>query len=278
MSDWLIAIILGLVEGLTEFLPISSTGHLILFGDLLGFTGDSEEKFKVIIQLGAILSVLVLYRSRFIGLLSGMGSEVCRPAAWLEPGLRGLRGVLKLSLASIPALAVGFVFRHQIKDHLFSSGPVLVAFAVGAVAILLVDRGSGTRDGKGIESISWQQSLIIGCIQCLALWPGMSRSASTIVGGMLVGLSRGAAAEFSFLVAVPVLSAAALHEMFDAMQIFTPHELAILSVGFLVSFFSAIIAIKAFIGAVSRWSLRPFAWYRLLVVLLFGASYLFSAR
>jgi undecaprenyl-diphosphatase len=95
---------------------------------------------------------------------------------------------------------------------------------------------------------------------------------------MLVGLSRGAAAEFSFLVAVPVLSAAALHEMFDAMQIFTPHELAILSVGFLVSFFSAIIAIKAFIGAVSRWSLRPFAWYRLLVVLLFGASYLFSAR
>ncbi len=274
MSDWLIAIILGLVEGLTEFLPVSSTGHLILFGDLLGFTGEKEEKFKVIIQLGAILSVVLLYRERFFALLSGLGKDISRTSAWFEPGLRGVRGLLKLGLASAPALVVGFLFRHQIKQHLFSPTPVLVAFAVGAVAMLVVDRGSRGSSGVEVDSLSWKQSFLIGCVQCFALWPGMSRSASTIVGGMLAGLSRRAAAEFSFLVAVPVLSAAALFELVDAVQIFLLEELAVVAVGFLVSFLSAVVAIKAFIGVVSRWSLRPFAWYRLAVVLVFAASFL----
>lgn len=278
MSDWAIAIILGLIEGLTEFLPVSSTGHLILFGDLLGFTGEKEEKFKVIIQLGAILSVVLLYRARFVGLLSGIGGDLSRPVAWMEPGLRGVRGLMKLGLASAPALAVGFIFRHEIRRYLFSPTPVLVAFAVGAIAILIVDRGSEEDSGIEIDSLSWQQSLLIGCVQCFALWPGMSRSASTIVGGMLVGLSRRAAAEFSFLVAVPVLSAAALFELTEAFQIFLAEELAVVALGFAVSFLSAALAIKAFIGVVSRWSLRPFAWYRMLVVLLFGVSFFLSSQ
>ncbi len=278
MSDWLIAIILGLVEGLTEFLPVSSTGHLILFGDLLGFTGEAEEKFKVIIQLGAILSVIVLYWRRFAGLSSGLARDLLRKDAWLQPGLEGVRGLAKLALASLPALLVGFLFRHQIKDYLFSPTPVLVAFAVGAIAILIVDREPKEGSDKSIETISLKQSLAIGCVQCFALWPGMSRSASTIVGGMLVGLSRGAAAEFSFLVAVPVLSAAAFHELLDAMQLFSAHEVAVLSVGFVVSFLSATLAVKAFIRVVSRWSLRPFAWYRLLVVLVFCVGYVLSGN
>lgn len=268
VSDWLIAIILGLVEGITEYLPISSTGHLILFGELLSFTGDKAKTFDVVIQLGAILSVLVLYWPRFWGLLDGVSGDVAHPRRWLEPGLRGVRGLFKLGLVTLPALAVGLLFRHQIKEHLFAPLPVATALAVGAVLILLVDRGRGEGGTQEVEQITCRQSILIGCVQCLALWPGMSRSASAIIGGMLVGLTRKSAAEFSFIAAVPILGAAAMHDLFEAVQVFTADELFSVAIGFVVSFVTALAAMKWFIGIVSRWSLRPFAYYRLLVALL----------
>ena len=262
MSDVVIAIILGVVEGLTEYLPISSTGHLILFGEALHFTGEKAKTFDVVIQLGAILSVLVLYRHRFVALFKGLRQGVSKPRTALNPGIQG---ILKLALVSAPALSVGFIFRGQIKEHLFAPFPVAIAFAVGALLILIVDRNGKVEGQIEIDQLTCRQSFLIGCVQCLALWPGMSRSASTIIGGMLGGLSRAAAAEFSFLAAVPVLSAAALYDLSKALLIFTTKDLELVAIGFVISFVTALIAIKVFISIVSRWSLRPFAYYRLLV-------------
>ncbi len=265
MSDWLIAIILGCVEGITEYLPISSTGHLILFGELLDFTGDNAKTFDVVIQLGAILSVLVLYRDRFVGFFKGSLEALRNPGLCLESGLQGGAGIVKLALVSAPALLVGLVFRRHIKEHLFAPLPVAGALALGALLMLVVDRPASNRRGQSIEDLTCRQSLLIGCVQCLALWPGMSRSASAIIGGMLVGLSRPAAAEFSFIAAVPLLGAAAAHDLLGALQVFTAGELSAVAVGFMVSFVTAVGAMRWFIEIVSRWSLRPFAYYRLVV-------------
>ncbi len=268
MSDAVTAVVLGLVEGITEYLPISSTGHLILFGEALQFTGDKAKSFDVVIQLGAILSVLVLFRSRFVALVGDLKQGLRSPAAMTEPGVYGVAGLFKLALTSLPALVLGFVFRHQIKQHLFAPLPVACALAVGAVLILLLERSVLARQRREIEQLTWQQSVVIGVIQCLALWPGMSRSASTIIGGMLVGLSRKSAAEFSFLAAVPILSIAALHDLVEVVRVFSYHDLKLVAIGFVVSFVSALVTMKWFIRLVSHWSLKPFAYYRLCVAAL----------
>ncbi len=265
MSETLIAIILGLVEGITEYLPVSSTGHLILFGDLLEFNGEKAKTFDVVIQLGAILSVLWLYWPRFTALLSGLGGTLKEPRNILEPGLSGAAGLFKLGLVTGPALLLGALFGSKIKEHLFNSTSVAIALAVGAVLILLVERFAKLGGEQGAESLTWRKSILIGCVQCLALWPGMSRSASAIVGGMMVGLSRKAAAEFSFLAAVPILAAAAIHDLFKASAVFTADDMKLVAIGFVVSFITALLTVKWFIGMVSRWSLRPFAYYRLAV-------------
>lgn len=268
MSETLIAIILGLVEGITEYLPISSTGHLILFNEALQFTGDRAKNFDIVIQLGAILSVLVLFRERFIALIPDT-NELRRNwhRAW-EPGMYGAAGIVKLGLVSAPALVVGFFLGKQIKHYLFAPLPVAIALAVGALLILVVESLNRSEQQRQIEQLTWKQSLLIGCIQCLALWPGMSRSASAIVGGMVAGLSRRSAAEFSFLAAVPVLTVAALHDLVEVIRVFSYDDLKLVAIGFVVSFFSALITMRWFIGIVSRWSLRPFAYYRLVVASL----------
>ncbi len=268
MSDTVTAVILGLVEGITEYLPISSTGHLILFGEALQFTGDKAKSFDVVIQLGAILSVLVLFRERFVGLFGDLRETLQHPDAVWQPGIYGAAGICKLALVSLPALVIGFLFRHQIKEHLFAPLPVAIALAVGAILILFVERSAISRHRREVEELTWQQSLLIGCVQCLALWPGMSRSASAIVGGMLSGLSRKSAAEFSFLAAVPVLSIAALHDMVEVVRVFSYEDMKLVAIGFVISFISALITMKWFIGLVSRWSLKPFAYYRLFVAVL----------
>lgn len=265
MSETIIAIILGVVEGVTEYLPISSTGHLILFGEALQFTGEKAKSFDVVIQLGAILSVLILFRERFVGLFSNLREAVTRPSVVFEPGIFGAAGLVKLALTTMPAVVLGFAFRHKIKEHLFAPLPVAIAFAVGAFLILLVEDRQSDDRRRGIEELTWQQSLCIGFVQCLALWPGMSRSASAIIGGMWVGLSRKSAAEFSFLVAVPILMLAALHDMVEIARVFSYEDLKLVAIGFVVSFFCALVTVRAFIGLVSRWSLRPFAYYRLAV-------------
>jgi undecaprenyl-diphosphatase len=268
MTDTTTAIILGIVEGVTEYLPVSSTGHLILFGEALQFTGDKAKSFDIVIQLGAILSVLVLFRERFVGLFSDIGEGLKKPATALEPGIFGVAGIFKLALVSFPALAVGFIFRHKIKEHLFAPLPVAIALAVGALLILVVERSGVTKRTREVEQLTWQQSLVIGIVQCLALWPGMSRSASTIIGGMFVGLSRRSAAEFSFLAAVPVLSIAALHDLVEAVRVFSYEDMKLVAIGFVISFISAFITMRWFIRLVSVWTLRPFAYYRLCVAAL----------
>lgn len=265
MSDAVIAVLLGLVEGFTEYLPISSTGHLILFGEAFQFTGEKAKTFEVVIQLGAILSVLFLFKERFVGLFTGLRASLRHPSDALRPGLVGAAGLFKLGLTTAPAVILGFLFRKEIKAHLFAPLPVAIAFAVGALLILFVEHKELAPQREEVESLTWKQSLIIGCVQCLALWPGMSRSASAIIGGMLCGLTRKAAAEFSFLVAVPILALAALHDLVEAARVFTYDDLKLVAIGFIVSFFSALVSVKWFIGLVSRWSLKPFAYYRLAV-------------
>jgi undecaprenyl-diphosphatase len=269
VSETIIAIILGLVEGITEYLPISSTGHLILFNEALQFTGDRAKNFDIVIQLGAILSVLVLFRERFVALLPDQKEWQHNRQLAFAPGMYGVAGIVKLGLVSAPALAVGFLFGKQIKHYLFAPLPVAIALAVGALLILIVESLKlSQQQQRQLEELTWKQSLVIGCVQCLALWPGMSRSASAIIGGMVVGLSRRSAAEFSFLAAVPVLTVAALHDLVEAVRIFSYEDLKLVAIGFVVSFFSALITMRWFIGIVSRWSLRPFAYYRLVVAAL----------
>ena len=265
MSETLIAVILGIVEGVTEYLPISSTGHLILFGDLLKFQGEKAKAFDIIIQLGAILAVVWLYWERFTALLQGIRGAFKDPLSVLEPGLKGAPGIFKLGLVTGPALVIGALFGSRIKEHLFNSTSVAVALAVGAVLILVAERYAKFDGANDVDTLTWKKSIVIGCVQCLALWPGMSRSASAIIGGMVVGLSRKAAAEFSFLAAVPILTAAALHDLFKASEIFTYEDLKLIAIGFAISFVTAFFTVKWFIGMVSRWSLRPFAYYRLVV-------------
>lgn len=265
VSETLVAIILGLVEGVTEYLPVSSTGHLILFGDLLQFEGEKAKTFDVVIQLGAILAVVWLYWSRFTGLFKNLTVGLKDSRQWFAPGLTGVAGIVKLGLVTGPALVIGAVFGSRIKEYLFNTTSVAIALAVGAVLILLVERFAKF-DGHGdADHLTWRKSIVIGLVQCLALWPGMSRSASAIIGGMMVGLSRKAAAEFSFLAAVPILSAAALHDLFKAAAVFTADDLKLVAIGLGISFFTALLTVKWFIGMVGRWSLKPFAYYRLIV-------------
>lgn len=257
MAPWYVALLMGLVEGLTEFLPVSSTGHLILAGHLFGFTGPKAESFEIAIQLGAILSVVVLYRERFTGLLK---SDPARTFS-------GTRGVLLLFLTSLPALILGFLTHRAIKEHLFGPRTVALAFVVGALMMFAIEtlaaRRSRVRRVGGLDSLSPGLALGIGCFQCLALWPGFSRSGATIMGGMLLNVDRRTAAEYSFLAAVPIMCAAVGYDLLKSWQLFEPGDLAFLAVGFIVSFFSAIVAVKGFISLVSRMTLLPFALYRL---------------
>lgn len=260
MGDLWIAVILGIVEGITEFLPVSSTGHLIVAGHLLQFTGERAASFEVFIQLGAILAVVALYWSRFIGLIPLRGMR------WEEyGGFSGLRGLSLLFLTTLPALVIGAVAHGAIKHYLFSPTTVAIALAVGGIGILAVERFKPQATVGDLDSLRYGQAFLIGLFQCLAMWPGMSRSASTIVGGMLLGLDRKVAAEYSFLAAVPVMVAATAYDLFKAWDVLRASDFTFFAVGFLVSFVSAAIAVKTFIALVQRWSLAPYAWYRLAI-------------
>ena len=258
-----IAVILGVVEGLTEFIPVSSTGHLILVGHLLGFVGEKAASFEVAIQLGAVLSVVFLYWRRFLDLIptrSGFSSGST---------LNGWSGLYRITLATIPALIVGFFARHIIKEQLFNPLAVTWALAVGGVAILIAEKVVSHRRSASLETITLSQALGVGLFQVLALWPGTSRAAATIVGGMLVGLERKGAAEFSFLIAVPIMFAATGYELVKMRGLFATQDLLQFGVGFVVSFVVALFAVKGFVSFLSRWSLAPFAWYRIAVAAIF---------
>jgi len=247
------ALILGVVEGLTEFLPISSTGHLILASDLLGVNDERGKVFDIAIQTGAILAVIWEYRARFFRV---------DPKLWLN-----------LIVAFIPAAVLGLAFGAYIKAHLFSAVPVASAFIVGGLIILFVERKKLSSRVDGTEAMTWLDALKVGIAQCLALIPGTSRSGATIIGGMLFGLSRRAATEFSFFLAVPTLLAAGAYDLWKNRALFAARDLPMFAVGLVAAFACAFIVIRWLIRYVATHDFRPFAWYRI----VFGAVVLLTA-
>lgn len=252
-----IAVILGVVEGLTEFLPVSSTGHLILAGHALRFTGAIADVFEIVIQAGAMLAVMVAYRGRLAGFFISKQTT----------GLSGRRGWALIALTSAPALMVGFVLHHAIKEHLFKPVPVAMALVVGAVAILIVESISLKARTDSVDGLTWRQALGIGLFQCLALWPGMSRSAATILGGMILGLDRKTSVEYSFLAAIPVIGAATGYDCYKAVHggLLQLSAAPMFITGLVVSCVTAWLTIRLFLNYVSARTLRPFAIYRLIL-------------
>ncbi len=265
------AIILGLVEGITEYLPVSSTGHLILTGELLGLKSESSRAalnaFDVVIQGGAILAVAGLYFPRFVQMIKGL---VGRDRA-------GLKLLINLLIAFTPAAGLGFVLHDAIEEHLFSTWPVVGALAAGGIYMIVVDRwhkrrGQDAGEGLEIDDLTPGKALLIGLLQCVAMWPGVSRSMMTITGGLFAGLKPRAAAEFSFLLGMPTLLAASgyalLKNLLHARETGTPNLFETIGVGpcivgMLVAAVSAAIAVKWLVGFLNRHGLAPFGCYRL---------------
>jgi len=253
------AAVMGVVEGLTEFLPISSTGHLILVGHASPFEQlvgkNMATAFEIVIQLGAILAVVAAYPGRFAKLLRLNENR----------GLSGFRGIGLLAVTSIPAALVGLATHKFIQEKLFTPVTVAAALAVGAIWILLVERFCHKTNVEGVDSLGWGDALKIGLFQCFSLWPGMSRSASTILGGMMSGVERKTATEYSFFAAVPLMIAATLFEAYKKREMFHGAHVWTFAIGFVVSFVFAWLAVKFFIHFLSRHTLVPFAWYRLVL-------------
>lgn len=237
------ALILGIVEGLTEFLPISSTGHLIVAADLIGATGERWNVFNIAIQTGAMLAVAWEYRARFF--------KVDIPL------------YRNLIVAFIPAAVLGLLFSKYIKSYLFHAVPVALAFIIGGFIILWVERKPRLARVETADAMTWLDALKVGIAQCFALIPGTSRSGATIIGGMLFGLSRKAATEFSFFLAVPTLVAAGGYDLWKNRALFSVDDIGTFSVGFIAAFTSAFVVIRWLIRYVATHDFRPFAWYRL---------------
>lgn len=264
MNEYVASVILGIVQGLTEFLPVSSSGHLIITSALLGLEGVRIETFEVVIQLGSILAVVVLYWSRFWGLLFPGPVSAEAPAG---PRFAGIRGLWLLFLTSLPASLVGLLLHKHIKLYLFNPVSVAAALAVGALFIFFAERKGGASSARytSVDALTPGLALGIGCFQCLSLWPGFSRSTSTIMGGLLLGANRAVAAEYSFLAAVPIMVAATGLSLLSAADTLTKADIPFFAIGTAVSFVAALAAIKILVGLISRISFKPFAWYRLAV-------------
>lgn len=257
-----VAVILGIVEGLTEFLPVSSTGHMIIVGHLLGFEGDKAETFEVVIQLGSILAVVVMFWRRLFGLI---GIHFGNKPVKHEGTGTGHLTLIHILLGMAPAVIIGLLFHDQIKS-LFNPINVMYALVVGGVLLLAAEfLKPKTPKAAGIDDITYRQAFIIGCFQCLALWPGFSRSGATISGGMLMGVSRYAAAEFSFVLAVPMMIGATVLDMYKSLDFLTMADFPMFATGFVTAFIVALIAIKAFLHIIKRISFVPFAIYRFIV-------------
>lgn len=262
VHDWWIAAILGVVEGLTEFLPVSSTGHLILAGELLRFTGERAGVFEIFIQLGAILAVAWLYRRRLLELVvDGFRGKALVP----RMGVARLTWA-HLVAACLPAFGIGYLAHGFITTNLFSSGTVLVGLVLGGIFMVIAEVVRAPRRRHPVttrlDDVTVRQAGIAGLAQCLALWPGFSRSGSTIAGGMLAGLNRRTAAELSFIVAVPVMLVATAYDLYKAWHLLDGGFAVTLAIGLTVSFVVAWLAVVGFLALVQRTSLTPFAIYR----------------
>ena len=246
-------IILGIVEGLTEYLPVSSTGHLILATELLGFRAERWALFNIAIQPGAILAIIVLYWRTFRDVLIGLAGR--------EPA--SIAFVRNLLIAFLPAVIIGLVFNDPIEALLENAVVVGWALILGGVAILIVERFAKPVDAGGVSGVSLRQAVGVGVVQCLAMIPGVSRSGATILGAMSLGVDRKTAAEFSFFLAVPTLSGATVLQLVKHRDEITPDLIGQIGLGALVSFVVALVVVKAFVGFVTRYGFAPFAWYRI---------------
>jgi len=264
------ACILGVVEGLTEFLPVSSTGHMIIVGDLLNYNDEIGKAFEVVIQLGAILAICWEYRQRLLQVAGGVTRESAAQ-----------RFVVNLFIAFLPVAVFGLLFNHAIKEHLFQPFTVAIAFIVGGLVIFWVEKGRRYAPRiNSVEEMSWGDALKVGLAQVLALIPGTSRSGATIIGGMIFGLSRQAATEFSFFLAIPVMFAASFYDLYKHWDLMNAEYLSMFAVGFVTAFISAFVATKVLIKFVARHTFLVFAWYRVafgVLLLIYYRAELFQA-
>lgn len=252
-SELIDIIIMGIVEGVTEFIPVSSTGHLILAGELLGFKGPAETTFNIVIQLGAILAVIVAYRRRFIDVLVGLPGWQPGPVAFAR----------NLLLAFLPSAVIGLFVYKMIRSLLENPVIVAVALIVGGFVILGIERMTKRVRFDSVEAMSWRASLGVGLIQCLSMIPGVSRSGATIMGALTLGVERKTAAEFSFFLAVPTMVAASGLDLIQSWDSLSIANLEAIAIGFVVSFIVAMIVVKGFVAVVGRFGFAPFAWYRI---------------
>lgn len=254
LTTYLQAALLGIVEGLTEFLPVSSTGHLILLVDLLGFQGPPGKVFEIAIQLGAILAVCVVYWPRFFGTLVGLGRDD-----------KANRFVVNVLFGFLPAMVIGFFAYGFIKGVLFSPWVVSVALVLGGVAILAIERVIGQGKVESVDQFKFSLSLKIGFLQCLAMIPGVSRSGASIIGARLLGVQRAAAAEFSFFLAVPTMVAATTYDLYKNWSSISVEGFGLIATGLIVSFICAAIVVRGAIAFINRYGFTPFAWYRIAI-------------
>lgn len=262
------AFFLGIVEGITEFLPISSTGHLILFGDWINFQSNEAKVFEVVIQLGSILAVVWIFRHRLFQMIRGTLRLEAVEVAFTR----------NLLIAFLPSAIVGLLFIKAIKALFFHPGVVVVTLVVGGFIMLWVERrrpansaDAPTDQVQSLEKITWKQALIVGFAQCLAMVPGTSRSGATIIAGMLSGIQRKTATEFSFFLAMPTMLAAAVYDFYKHADLLTQQDMLAIAVGFISAFICALFVVRAILVFVSRHTYRAFGWYRIVLGLVVGA-------
>ncbi|MBA2876325.1 undecaprenyl-diphosphate phosphatase [Thermaerobacillus caldiproteolyticus] len=264
------AIILGMVEGLTEFAPVSSTGHMIIVDDMWlqsehFLTKHVANTFKVVIQLGSILAVVIVFKDRFIDLL-GLRRHRNDSASRLK--------LTQVIVGLIPAGVLGVLFEDYIDEHLFSTATVLIGLVVGAIFMIVADLfGSKNPKAQTVDQITYKQAFIVGLAQCLSLWPGFSRSGSTISGGVLAGMSHRAAADFTFIMAVPIMLGASVLSLLKNWQYFTVDALPFFIVGFVSAFVFALISIRFFLKLINKVRLVPFAVYRIILAIIIYIVY-----
>jgi len=256
------ALILGVVEGITEFLPVSSTGHQIIVADLIGFGGERALAFNIIIQLGAILAVIWEYRRKIIDVVVGLPKE--RLAQ---------KFTVNLLIAFMPAVVLGVAFADLIHEYLFNPITVAAALVIGGIVMLWAERRDHAIRAETVDDMTWTLALKVGFAQCLALVPGTSRSGSTIIGGLLFGLSRKAATEFSFFLAMPTMVGAAVYSGYKYRDLFQPGDFAVFAIGFVTSFIFAMLAVRALLKFIGNHSYAAFAWYRIGFGLLILATW-----
>ncbi|MCS4311024.1 undecaprenyl-diphosphatase [Pseudomonas sp. SJZ103] len=259
------ALILGVVEGLTEFLPISSTGHQIIVADLLDFGGERAMAFNIIIQLGAILAVVWEFRRKILDVVTGLPTQ-----------RNAQRFTVNLLIAFLPAVVLGVIFADLIHHYLFNPITVATALVIGGVVMLWAERREHEVHAESVDDITWKDALKVGFAQCLAMIPGTSRSGSTIIGGLLFGLSRKTATEFSFFLAMPTMVGAAVYSGYKYRDLFQPADLPVFAIGFVTSFIFAMIAVKGLLKFIASHSYAAFAWYRIAFGLLILATWQFG--